>query len=99
MKYLKILGALLLLASCASHYHMTGIERTRMLIDKRYDAQPVAEAQAFIAPYQHEVDSIMSPVVGTIAKYMAAHKPESEATSSYGAVRNITSSPTSLSTT
>ena len=78
MKYFKILGALLLLTSCASHYHMTGIERTRMLIDKRYDAQPVAEAQAFIAPYQHEVDSIMSPVVGTIAKYMAARKPESE---------------------
>lgn len=78
MKYFKILGALLLLASCASHYQMTGIERTRMLIDKRYDARPVAEAQAFIAPYQHEVDSIMSPVVGTIAKYMAARKPESE---------------------
>lgn len=78
MKYIKLLGVLLLLTSCATHYHMAGIERSRMLIDKRYDANPNAQAQAFIAPYQHQVDSIMSPVVGRAAKYMAAYKPESE---------------------
>ena len=67
----------MLLSSCA-HYRMTGIERTRILIDKNYDRQPDVAAQAFIAPYQHKVDSIMQPVVGKIAKYMAASKPESE---------------------
>ena len=77
MKKLQFFLAALLLSSCASHYQMTGVERTRMLIDKRYDAQPDAAAQAFIAPYQHDVDSIMSPVVGRVAKYMAASKPES----------------------
>lgn len=77
MKPLKLLLAALLLASCASHYRLTGIERTRMIIDSRYDAQPDAAAAAFIAPFQHEVESIMSPVVGRAAKYMAARKPES----------------------
>lgn len=77
MKALKLFLAVLLLASCASHYRLTGIERTRMIIDKRYDAQPDAAAAAFIAPFKHEVDSIMSPVVGRAAKYMAAQKPES----------------------
>ena len=64
--------------SCASHYRMTGIERSRILIDNRYDRQPDAGAMGFITPYQHEVDSIMKPVVGKAAKYMVAGKPESE---------------------
>ncbi len=68
----------MLLASCTTHYRMVGIDRTRMLIDKSYDAAPSAEAQAFLAPYQHDVDSIMKPIVGQIARYMSASKPESE---------------------
>lgn len=66
------------LVSCRSHYQLTGVERTRILIDGRYDATPDAQAAAFLAPYKTKVDSIMSPVVGSIAKYMAAKKPESE---------------------
>ena len=66
-----------MLSSCTTHYHVTGMNRTRMLIDKRYDAQPETAAQAFLAPYKQQVDSIMSPVVGRIAKYMAAQRPES----------------------
>lgn len=62
---------------CASRYTMTGIERTRILVDERYDVQPNADALMFIAPYQRQVDSIMRPVVGHIAKYMAVQKPES----------------------
>ena len=77
MKYSKILLAALLLSSCA-HYRMTGIERSRILIDKNYDRQIDATAAEFIAPYQHEVDSMMKPVVGRVAKYMAANRPESE---------------------
>ena len=76
------IGGLMILAlmgtSCKSHYEMSGISRTRILIDKRYDAQPDAGASAFMVPYKHDVDSIMSPVVGQIARYMAAKKPESE---------------------
>ena len=70
--------AALLTVSCSAPYRMTGIERSRILIDKNYDRQIDATAAAFIAPYQHEVDSMMKPVVGRVAKYMAANRPESE---------------------
>lgn len=69
---------LLLNGACRSPYHMTGIERSRILIDNRYDRQPDAQAQAFLAPYKHEVDSIMQPVVGRAARHMAANRPESD---------------------
>ena len=68
----------MMITSCRSHYVMSGIERSRILVDSRYDALNDAQADAFIAPYKHVVDSMMSPVVGEVAKYMAAHRPESE---------------------
>ncbi len=75
--YAPLLVATALLAACSSHYVITGIERTRILIDSTYDTHPDAAAAAYIAPYQHIVDSIMCPVVGTTARYMAATRPES----------------------
>ncbi len=81
MKYCKkhffVAAMALMMVSCSTPYRMTGIERSRILIDHRYDRQPDAAAQAFIAPYQHTVDSMMKPVVGKVAKYMAANRPES----------------------
>jgi len=71
------LVALLLLASCTSQYRVSSIERDRILIDARYDAQPDAQAAEFLKPYKHIVDSIMGPVVGRSAKYMTADRPES----------------------
>lgn len=65
-------------SSCRSHYRLTAIERTRILVDSRYDAIPDATAATFLSPYKAKIDSIMSPVVGSTAKYMAAGKPESE---------------------
>ena len=72
--------AMLLMASpCAAQkYKVTKVERTRILVDKRWDAQPDAEAAAFIAPYKNKVDSIMGPVVGTTAHDMTRQRPESE---------------------
>ncbi len=74
--YLLITVAVLL-SACASHYQITGITRTRILIDSVYDRNPDKRAEAFMKPYKHEVDSIMSPVVGRAACYMWAQKPES----------------------
>ena len=74
-------SAILLMAAspCAAQkYRVAKVERTRILVDKRFDVNPDVEAATFIAPYKHKVDSIMSPVVGTTAHYMAAHRPESE---------------------
>ncbi|MCI6618350.1 MAG: 5'-nucleotidase C-terminal domain-containing protein [Prevotella sp.] len=73
-----IVGATMLVSSCRTHYQLTGIRRTRILVDSRYDAQPDAKAVAFVAPYKQQVDSIMSPVVGKIDHYMAARRPESD---------------------
>ncbi len=80
LKNICVLAAMTLLlnVACRSTYHMTGIERSRILIDNRYDRQPDAQAQAFLAPYKHEVDSIMQPVVGRAARHMAANRPESD---------------------
>ncbi len=71
------IAAAMLAASCASHYRITGITRTRILIDSAYDAPVNPATAAFMAPYKHEVDSIMTPVVGRAARYMQAEKPES----------------------
>lgn len=68
----------MMISSCRSHYVMSGIERSRILVDSRYDALNDAQADAFMAPYKHVVDSVMSPVVGEVARYMASHRPESE---------------------
>lgn len=73
----SIIG-LMLLSSCATKYKVASLERSRILVDKRYDSPKNAELQTFIAPYKVQVDSIMSPVVGRVAHDMAAHKPESD---------------------
>lgn len=53
------------------------IERSRILVDKHFDRVTDREAEAFIAPYKKTVDSIMSPVIGHVAEYMYAQRPES----------------------
>ena len=65
--------ALMLMASpaFAQKFKVAKVERTRILVDKKWDVQPDAEAAKFIAPYQHKVDSIMGPVVGSVAHDMA----------------------------
>jgi len=70
--------ALTVASSCSSHYVLGGIERTRIVVDSRFDAQPDAEAVAFLAPYKQKVDSVMGPVVGYAAHEMWANRPESD---------------------
>ena len=64
------------MASCKSHYDVVGIERSRIVVNSSYDSKPDAQATAFLAPYQHKVDSVMGPVVGQSARYMTAQRPE-----------------------
>lgn len=71
-----LLLPMLLAASCKSHYEVAGIQRSRIVVDSRYDAQPDQQAAEFLKPYKHIVDSIMGPVVGRSAKYMTAKRPE-----------------------
>ncbi len=74
--YVAVLTVLMAGTSCRSHYEVASIERTRILVDSRYDAQPDAQAAEFLKPYKHIVDSVMGPVVGRSAKYMTAERPE-----------------------
>ena len=80
LKYGMILTLVFMMGwSCSSpRYHVNTVEKSRILIDSRYDASPDAEAAAFLAPYKHTVDSMMSPIVGKTARYMAAARPEGE---------------------
>lgn len=78
LKFLLPAVAASLLAACHTPYLIQDVSRTRILIDKAYDARPDAGAAAFIAPYKQQVDSIMRPVVGRTAHPMQAQKPESD---------------------
>lgn len=71
-----LLMPLLLLTSCKQHYEVASIQRSRILVDARYDAQPDQKAADFLKPYKHQVDSVMGPIVGQSAKYMTAQRPE-----------------------
>ena len=58
-------------------YQLKSVQRSRILIDARYDNEKDPKAVSFLAPYKHVVDSIMSPVVAQADHYMTAHRPES----------------------
>lgn len=76
-----ILGALAALAmiSCApKHYQIASVERTRIIVDSRYDQNPDPVAAKFLEPYKRVNDSIMGPVMGQVAHNMHAQRPESD---------------------
>lgn len=73
-----VAGSFLALAACSSPYEVASMDRSRLVVDARYDVRPDAEAMAFIAPYQREVDSLMFPVVGETTHQMATGRPESD---------------------
>jgi 2',3'-cyclic-nucleotide 2'-phosphodiesterase (5'-nucleotidase family) len=71
--------ATLMLVSCAQkHYRLVSVDRSRIIVDSRYDKNPDAEAEKFIAPYKRVNDSIMGPIMGVVAHNMHAQRPESD---------------------
>ena len=73
-----LFAAMLLGSSCQSHYEVASIQRTRILVDSRYDRQPDQQALDFLKPYKQQVDSVMGPVVGRSSHYMTAQRPEGD---------------------
>jgi 2',3'-cyclic-nucleotide 2'-phosphodiesterase (5'-nucleotidase family) len=67
-----------LLCGCSSHYELSNVNRQRIVVDSRYDQKTDAQAMAFLAPYKHQVDSVMGPVVGEVGTDMVAERPESK---------------------
>ncbi len=71
--------AMLMMVSCAPrHYQLESVERTRIIVDSRYDGEPDARTAAFLAPFKRVNDSIMGPVVGQVAHNMHPDRPESD---------------------
>ena len=71
--------AFFMMVSCApKHYHLASVERSRIIIDSRFDHNPDEEAAKFIEPYKRVNDSIMGPVVGVTAHNMHPTRPESD---------------------
>ena len=76
--FLGLLGTLMI-ASCApKHYSLVGVERSRIIVDSRYDQNPDQTAAKFLEPYKRVNDSIMGPIVGQVAHNMHADRPESD---------------------
>ena len=76
--FLSLFGTLMI-ASCApKHYSLVGVERTRIIVDSRFDQNLDQAAAKFLEPYKRVNDSIMGPVVGQVAHNMHAERPESD---------------------
>ena len=67
-----------LFTACKSHYAVTNVSRSLLVVDSRYDQAAVPDAAAFLAPYQQKVDSVMNPVLGEAVSDMEAKRPESK---------------------
>ncbi len=76
---LLILSVMAGLTAChtSKPLHVCGVERTRLLVDNRYDASIPAELTDFLAPYAHIVDSVSSPIVGHTTRTLRSGRPES----------------------
>jgi len=67
------------MVSCApKHYQLAGVERSRIIVDSRYDQNPDQTAAQFLAPYKQVNDSVVGPIVGQVAHNMHAKRPESD---------------------
>ena len=66
------------MVSCKSSYQVVNVERSRILVDARYDSHYDMEASRFLDTYRHVIDSITSPVVGHMARSLHVQRPESE---------------------
>ena len=68
-------------ACSSSRYAVTGVERSRVLVDSRYDRATdagVESAKTYLAERKVKVDSLMSPVMGVAATDMPTGRPESQ---------------------
>lgn len=73
--------ALAAMVACSSGRHcVTGVERSRVLVDSRYDNitnKGVLAAANYLDQRRTRVDSLMSPVMGVADCDMASRRPES----------------------
>lgn len=61
----------------AQRFELKSVTAQRFEITSRLDQTPDREAEALLAPYQGEVDSLMAPVLGFSSVQMRSGRPES----------------------
>ena len=74
--YLGIV-ALMALSACTTHYTVSNVSRTRLLVDKSYDRPLTTEMADFMKPYSAKVDELMAPVLGKTPTPLVVERPES----------------------
>ena len=62
---------------CTTHYQIASVERSRILVNNRFDNEPNQQGTAFLAPFKVQVDEVMCPVMGVAARDMDKVRPES----------------------
>ncbi len=77
IKTMVLLAVLLAFTSCTTHYTVSQVERTRLLVDQKYDRPMTDDISNFIKPFKAKVDELMSPVLGKAAHPLQAYRPES----------------------
>ena len=75
---LSLVAVAFAVTACKTHYEVASIQRSRIVVDSRYDRQPDQQAADFLKPYKQQVDSVMGPVVGRSTHYMKALRPEGD---------------------
>ena len=76
-KNMMLMAAMLAVTSCTTHYTVSQVERTRLLVDRSYDLPITDDVSNFMKPFKAKVDSLMSPVLGRAAHPLQAYRPES----------------------
>ena len=76
--FFGFMAAMAMISCAPKQYQLTGVERTRIIIDSRFDQYPDEAVTAFLAPYKRVNDSIMGPVMGQVAHNMHPQRPESD---------------------
>ena len=74
---LTLTAMLMAVSACTTHYQVTGVNRTRLLIDRAYDVSTDEATAEFMRPFSMKVDSLVSPVVGRAAMPLESFRPES----------------------
>ncbi|MCR4810789.1 MAG: 5'-nucleotidase C-terminal domain-containing protein [Prevotella sp.] len=77
IRIFALIAVAAMVVGCTTHYQIAGVERSRILINNRFDNEPNAQGTAFLAPFKAQVDEVMSPVMGVAARDMAVERPES----------------------
>ncbi|MBO4658689.1 MAG: 5'-nucleotidase C-terminal domain-containing protein [Prevotella sp.] len=72
-----VMVAVMALSACTTHYAVSQVTRTRLLVDKSYDKPMSAEVASFMDPYMTKVGELMSSVLGRTPFPLTVERPES----------------------